>query len=46
MLLQLDGKVTREELKKVVEMGKKGAMEIYELEKETLKRRFSNESKS
>jgi exosome complex component RRP41 len=46
VLLQLDGKVTREELKKVVEMGKKGAMEIYELEKETLKRRFSNESKS
>ena len=46
VLLQLDGKVTREELKKVIEMGKKGAMEIYELEKAALKRRFLNESKS
>ncbi|MCL4396891.1 exosome complex exonuclease Rrp41, partial [Candidatus Parvarchaeota archaeon] len=43
VLLQLDGKVTREELKKVIEIGKKGAMEIYELEKAALKRRFLNE---
>jgi ribosomal RNA-processing protein RRP41/SKI6 (EC 3.1.13.-) len=46
VLLQLDGKVTREQLKEVLAVGKKGAMEIYELEKEALKRRVSNESKS
>ncbi len=46
LLLQLDGRVSRDELKKVIEVGKEGAMKIYELEKEALKRRFSNESKS
>ncbi len=46
VLLQLDGKVTKEELKKIVEMGKVGANKIYELEKSVLKGRFLNESKS
>ena len=46
VLLQLDGKVSREDLKKIIAIGKKGADKIYELEKEALKRRFSNESKS
>lgn len=46
VLLQLDGKVSREDLKKVVEIGKVGADKIYEIEKEALKRRFSDESKS
>ncbi len=44
VLLQLDGKVSREDLKKIIEMGKLGAHKIYELEKKALKRRFSNES--
>lgn len=44
VLLQLDGKVSREDLKRIVEMGKTGAAKIYELEKSALKRRFSNES--
>jgi exosome complex component RRP41 len=46
VLLQLDGRVSKEDLKKIVEIGKEGAMKIYELEKKALKRRFSNESKS
>ncbi len=46
VLLQLDGKVTKEELSRIVEMGKRGAMKIYELEKSVLQGRFSNESKS
>jgi exosome complex component RRP41 len=46
LLLQLDGKVSKEDLKKVIELGKEGAQKIYEIEREALKRRFSNESKS
>ncbi len=46
VLLQLDGAVSREDMKKVIEVGKVGALKIYEIEKEALKRRFSNESKS
>jgi exosome complex component RRP41 len=46
VLLQLDGKVTKEELSRIIEMGKLGAMKIYELEKSVLQGRFSNESKS
>ncbi len=44
VLLQLDGKVGHEELNEVIKMGKIGAMKIYELEKEALRRRVSNES--
>ncbi|MCL5009569.1 MAG: exosome complex exonuclease Rrp41 [Candidatus Parvarchaeota archaeon] len=46
VLLQLDGKVSREDLKKIIAIGKVGADKIYQIEKEALKRRFSNESKS
>ncbi len=46
VLLQLDGKVTREDLRKIIEIGKMGAARIYELEKKALKRRFLNESKT
>ena len=46
VLLQLDGKVSREDLKKIIEIGKIGAAKIYELQKAALKRRFSNESQS
>jgi exosome complex component RRP41 len=40
VLMQLDGKVSREDLKKIVEIGRIGAFKIYELEKQALKRRF------
>lgn len=40
VLLQLDGKVSREDMKKIIDIGKVGAMKIYEIEKEALKRRF------
>jgi exosome complex component RRP41 len=46
VLLQLDGKVSREDLKKIIEIGKVGASKIYEIEKMALKRRFLNESES
>ena len=35
--IQLDGKITKEQLKEVVEMGKKAAKEIYEIQKKALK---------
>ncbi|MDP8012597.1 MAG: exosome complex exonuclease Rrp41 [Nanoarchaeota archaeon] len=40
VLLQLDGNISREDLKKAIELGRKGAQEIYEIEKNALKRRF------
>ncbi|MCW1293877.1 MAG: exosome complex exonuclease Rrp41 [Candidatus Parvarchaeota archaeon] len=45
VLLQLDGEVSKEELKKAIELGRKEAEKIYELEKAALKRRFMYESK-
>ncbi|MBE5729076.1 exosome complex exonuclease Rrp41 [Candidatus Parvarchaeota archaeon] len=45
VLLQLDGEVSKDELKKAIELGRKEANKIYELEKAALKRRFTYESK-
>lgn len=40
VLLQLDGKIAREDLRKAIELAKKGADQIYEIEKNALKRRL------
>ncbi len=40
-LLQLDGSVSREELKKAIELAKKGCQAIYDIQKKTLKEHFS-----
>ena len=39
-LLQMDGEVTKEELLKVLEMGKKVCMDIYEIQKKALKEKY------
>ncbi len=39
-LLQLDGEVPKDDMKKVMELAKKKAMEIYKVQKEALKARF------
>ncbi len=39
-LLQMDGRVTREELIKAVELAKKGAMQIYSLQKDAIKSKY------
>jgi exosome complex component RRP41 len=39
-LLQMDGELTREDLKKALEMAKKTGQKIYELQKDALKARF------
>ena len=39
-LLQLDGGIKKEELKKALECAKKGCMQIYELQKKTLKEHY------
>ncbi len=41
-LLQLDGNVTKEDLKKAIEMAKKGCEKIYKIQKEALKERYKN----
>ncbi len=42
-LLQMDGKVTREELKIALEMAKKGAMQIYQLQREAVLKKYVGE---
>ncbi|MEM4254159.1 MAG: exosome complex exonuclease Rrp41 [Candidatus Woesearchaeota archaeon] len=42
-LLQLDGEVPKEDLKKVLELAKKKAMEIYKVQQEALKAKFGAE---
>jgi len=42
-LLQMDGEISREELLKAIEAGKKGIMEIYELQKKALKEKYRKE---
>ena len=42
-LLQMDGRITREELKKAIELAKKGCMEIYKLQKDALLNRCRGE---
>tara|TARA_Y100000310_G_scaffold343956_1_gene454138 strand:+ start:1490 stop:2194 length:705 start_codon:yes stop_codon:yes gene_type:complete len=44
-LLQLDGSVSRKELKDVLEMGKKACTQITEVQKKALKSRYSEEGK-
>ncbi|ADC64482.1 exosome complex exonuclease 1 [Ferroglobus placidus DSM 10642] len=39
-LLQMDGRVTKEELMQAVELAKKGAMEIYKLQREAIMRKY------
>lgn len=44
-LLQLDGEITQEELKKAVELGIKSCKEIYKVQKKALKEKYVRESK-
>ena len=44
-LLQLDGEITQEELKKAVELGIKACKQIYEVQKKALKEKYVRESK-
>lgn len=44
-LLQLDGEITQEELKKAVELGIKACRQIYEVQKKALKEKYVRESK-
>jgi exosome complex component RRP41 len=39
-LLQMDGEISREELKKALEMGKKACKQIYEVQKKALKQKY------
>ena len=43
-LLQMDGEISKEQLVKALEMGKKAAKEIYAIQKATLKEKYSGES--
>ena len=40
-LLQMDGLITKEQLSKVVEMGKKACKDIYEIQKKALKDKYT-----
>jgi exosome complex component RRP41 len=40
-LLQIDGEITREELKKALELGKKKCLELYEVQKKALKDKYN-----
>ncbi len=40
VLLQLNGVLTREEFKEAIELGKKGIMEIYRIQKEALSKKY------
>jgi exosome complex component RRP41 len=42
-LLQMDGKMTAEEFRKALEMAKKGAMQIYQLQREAIMRKYRGE---
>ena len=42
-LLQMDGRLTREQLKQAVEMGSKACREIYEVQKSALREKFAKE---
>ncbi|MCS7125377.1 MAG: exosome complex exonuclease Rrp41 [Aigarchaeota archaeon] len=44
VLLQLNGRLTREEFKKALELGKKGIMEIYQKQRDALRRKYSEEA--
>lgn len=42
-LLQMDGEITKEQLKKALEMGKKACKNIYEIQKKALKSKYKGE---
>ena len=42
-LLQMDGLVTKDDLKKLLEMGKKACKDIYEIQKQALKSKYKTE---
>ncbi|MCD6558154.1 MAG: exosome complex exonuclease Rrp41 [Candidatus Aenigmarchaeota archaeon] len=42
-LLQMDGMVTKEQLKQLLELAKKGAMKIYEIQRQALKSKYMEE---
>ncbi|AEA47062.1 exosome complex exonuclease Rrp41 [Archaeoglobus veneficus] len=42
-LLQMDGKMSAEEMKKALELAKKGAMQIYNIQREAIMRKYSRE---
>jgi len=43
-LLQMDGLISKDELKKVLEMGKKACKDIYEIQKKALKDKYKREA--
>ncbi|MFN3384593.1 MAG: exosome complex exonuclease Rrp41 [Archaeoglobaceae archaeon] len=45
-LLQMDGRMTREEIKEAINLAKKGAMEIYQLQREAIMKRFLKEEEN
>lgn len=44
-LLQMDGLISKEEMKKAIELGKKAAIKIYEVQKKALKAKYKGGSK-
>ncbi|MEM4946080.1 MAG: exosome complex exonuclease Rrp41 [Archaeoglobaceae archaeon] len=42
-LLQMDGRMTRDEIKEAIKLAKKGAMEIYNLQREAIMKQFVEE---
>jgi exosome complex component RRP41 len=42
-LLQMDGEISKEELRKALELSKKTSLEIYEIQKKTLKAKYTGE---
>jgi exosome complex component RRP41 len=44
-LLQMDGCMTKNEIKEAIKLAKKGAMEIYQLQREAIMRRYIEEEK-
>lgn len=45
-LLQMDGRMTREEIKEALNLAKKGAMEIYNLQREAIMKQFVEEEEN
>ena len=45
-LLQLDGTISKEDLKKAIELGKKGCTQIYNIQKKVLKERYGGKIES
>src|SRR3989344_4296783 len=45
-LLQMDGLISKDELKKVLEMGKKACKDIYEIQKKALKDKYKREAQN